>query len=924
MNRTAVLMVLLVCSGKAGAAAAPARVDYATHLKPLLRERCWACHGALQQKGGLRLDTAALIKQGGDAGPVVVPGRIEDSPLLERIAGARGSRRMPPEGPPLTPEQVMLVRSWVLQGAAGPAGERREADPRDHWAFRKPVRPAVPAGDRPHPIDRFLARRWKQSRLSPAPAADKRTLARRLYLDLTGLPPTPREMSEYLGDDSPLAYERLVDRLLASPAYGERWGRHWMDVWRYSDWYGRRAVPDVLNSYAMIWRWRDWIVRSLNEDRPYDRMVQEMLAADELCPTERENLPATGFLVRNFFRWNYNQWMRDNVEHTGKAFLGLTMQCCQCHDHKYDPITQKEYFRFRAFFEPLEIRHERVPGEPDPGVFPKYSYGAAYKPITSGMVRVFDEKPDAQTYMYARGDERNRIPGKPPVKPGAPAFLGGDKLLIAPVSLPPEAAHPGLLPFVQEEETAARLEVVKTKRSALAPARARREALQVRSAELEAGMSPGRHAPLPLREAHSALQARLRLARASEAVLVAELTAAEAEWRSVRARIAADNARFGKAGGDKDALARAAARAEKGAALESARARLVQQEQNLIVYKADGPSALAGSTEKLIAPLRRAAEAARAAVDKAGAAYTPLGPAYPARSSGRRLALAKWITSPDNPLTARVAVNHVWCWHFGQPLVETTANFGRQGAPPTHPELLDWLAGELVSGGWRFKRLHRLIVTSSAYRMASTHPDPTGNRSLDPDNRLLWRYPPRRLEAEAVRDALLHAAGELDRTPGGREVAQDQGRAVGRRSLYFAHHGETRMVFLDLFDASNPSDCYRRAASVRPQQALAMTNSHLTARMARRLAGKLTAEFPADEAFVHAAFERVLARPAGPAELAASSRFLGRQQRLFRASPPPAVAGSVPGDAPSTDPVRRSRENLVLALFNHTDFVTLR
>jgi hypothetical protein len=924
MYRTLAVLVVLLFAPGARAAAPPARIDYLRDIKPLLRERCYACHGSLQQKAGLRLDTVALMKKGGDTGEAIVSGQIEGSALLARVAGARGSRRMPPEGPPLSAAEILLLRAWVKQGAIGPTGEQPEPDPRSHWAFCKPVRPAVPSGARAHPIDRFLAQRWKQQGLIPAPAADRSTLARRLYLDLTGLPPTRQELADYLADPSPFAYEKLVDRLLASPAYGERWGRHWMDVWRYSDWYGRRSVPDVLNSYAMIWRWRDWIVRSLNEDRPYDRMIQEMLAADELCPTERENLPATGFLVRNFFRWNYNQWMRDNVEHTGKAFLGLTFQCAQCHDHKYDPITQKEYFRFRAFFEPLEIRHERVPGEADPGVFPKYSYTASYKPITSGMVRVFDEKPDAQTFMYARGDERNRIPGKAPVKPGGPAFLGGDKLTITPVTLPPEVVHPGLLGFVQEDEIQARVLQVRSKQTALAAARRLREVLTARLGDYKAGKASGREAPLAVREAYANLEPRLRSARAAEAVLTAELTAAEAEVLAIRARIVADNARHGKSPGDKDALAHAAARAEKVYALEAARARLVGQEQNRIVFKTDGPAAKVAPTEKLLPGLRQAVDTARAAVDKAGAVYTSLGPTYPARSSGRRLALARWITDSQNPLTARVAVNHVWGWHFGQPLVDSTANFGRQGTRPTHPELLDWLACELVSDGWRFKRLHRLIVTSDAYRLASTHPDGASNRKIDPDNRLLWHYPARRLEAEVIRDSLLHSAGELDRAIGGQEIAQDQGLEVQRRSLYFAHHGETRMAFLDLFDASNPCDCYRRTSSVRPQQALALANSELTARMARRLGGKLMADFPTEERFIQAAFEQVLARKATAPEQTAATNFLARQVRLFRAKPLPAVASAVAGDAPSSDPDRRARENLVHALFNHTDFVTLR
>src|SRR5262249_30553716 len=251
--------------------------------------------------------------------------------------------------------------------------DRAEEAPRNHGPLRVRVRPALPAFADPawgrNPVDVFLAAGHARHGLTASPPADKPHLLRRVYLDLIGLPPTREELHVFLADDSPDAYERVVDRLLASPQYGERWARHWMDVWRYSDWYGRRSVPDVMNSYARIFRWRDWIVRSLNEDKGYDRMVTEMLAADEVCPDDDANVVATGFLVRNWFKWNYHQWMKDNVEHTAKAFLGLTLNCCHCHDHKYDPITNEEYFRFRAFFEPLELRHERVPGEPDPRPF---------------------------------------------------------------------------------------------------------------------------------------------------------------------------------------------------------------------------------------------------------------------------------------------------------------------------------------------------------------------------------------------------------------------------------------------------------------------------------------------------------------------------------------------------------------------------
>src|SRR5262245_52905911 len=444
------------------AAAEP--VDYVKDVKPLLQERCFACHGALKQQARLRLDTVAAMIQGGRSAPAIMPGDPDDSLLLERVSAAE--KRMPPEGKPLTEQQIATLRTWIKAGAKSPADEKPEEDPRRHWAFIKPERPS-PNVQRPtsnarrNPVDAFLLAELEKNGLAPLPAADKATLLRRVYLDLIGLPPTRQELVDFLNDPSADAYEKVVDRLLASPQYGERWGRHWMDVWRYSDWYGRRAVPDVMNSYARIFRWRDWIVRSLNEDKGYDRMVIEMLAADEVCPEDDANIVATGFLVRNWFKWNYHQWMKDNVEHTAKAFLGLTLNCCHCHDHKYDPIRQEEYFRFRAFFEPLELRHDRWSGEPDPGPFKKYVYGVAYGPIRGGMIRVVDEKLDAQTLMYDGGEERNTIAGKPPVTPGGPAFLGGDGLKIETVELPPTAWYPGLKPFVIEEETAKREAAIK-------------------------------------------------------------------------------------------------------------------------------------------------------------------------------------------------------------------------------------------------------------------------------------------------------------------------------------------------------------------------------------------------------------------------------------------------------------------------------
>ena len=338
-------MALLMC-----AAIARAEVDYAAQVKPLLRQKCYACHGALKQKAGLRVDTVALMLQGGESGPALVAGKAAASALLERVTETDPHERMPQEGEQLTAEQIALLRNWIDAGAHGPANEIPEADPKQHWAFQVVRRPAAPSatGLGRNAIDAFVNEALAREKLTPLPEASRSVLLRRVYLDLIGLPPTREELHAFLDDQSPDAYERTVDRLLNDPRHGERWGRHWMDVWRYSDWYGRRSANDVWNSAPQIWRWRDWIVNSLNADKGYDRMISEMLAADEIAPLDDEAAVATGFLIRNWYALNQNQWMREIIEHTGKSFLGLTFQCAHCHDHKYDPIAQQDYFRFRA------------------------------------------------------------------------------------------------------------------------------------------------------------------------------------------------------------------------------------------------------------------------------------------------------------------------------------------------------------------------------------------------------------------------------------------------------------------------------------------------------------------------------------------------------------------------------------------------
>jgi len=573
------------------------------------------------------------------------------------------------------------------------------------------------------------------------------------------------------------------------------------------------------------------------------------------------------------------------------------------------------YFRFRAFFEPIEIRHDRVAGEPDPGLYPKYDYGKAYKPITSGMVRICDEKLDAGTFMYAGGDERNIIQGKPAVSPGGPAIIGGDELVIESVELPLAAWYPGLKPFARQEEIAKREQeladanatLLKAKELAIDALKKIAEAVAVsENAETDPAVSNAKR--------------DLVAAELTQRVDEANVVRAEADLAAIKARIRADQIRCESAPGDADTAAKSASRAERQASLETARVERARAERGLAAAKrkaANDPASAAEVTkaETQLASTNAAVANAESQLDNESTTYTLLSPQYAKQSTGRRAALARWIASRENPLTARVAVNHIWARHFGRAIVETTDNFGRNGAAPTHPALLDWLAIELMEHDWNMKHVHRLIVTSNTYRLRS---DPGGSDSSNQDreNRYLWRFNASRMEAEAVRDSLLHVADELDTTIGGKEIDQQQGLTMPRRSIYFEHHGEGRMQFLDLFDAANPCDCYHRATSIRPQQALAMTNGELGLRNGRLLASKLETSLGDaglnHETFVNAAFEQVLTRPPSDEELDASLAFLEKQSTLLESVESERTALS------------RARDSFVQALFNHHDFVTIR
>ncbi len=899
------------------------RIDYLQHIKPLLVKRCYACHGALKQEAGLRLDTAALALKGGNGGSVITPGNATASILIQRVTASDESERMPPIGESLKPGELAALRTWINQNAEAPIDEQPESDPRDHWAFRPIVRPPVPQVANPrwvrNPIDAFIAQQHEQFGLTPQSEASHDVLKRRLSFDLVGLPPTQEDSAQRNTSAATEWYERFVQQLLDDPRHGERWARHWMDIWRYSDWWG--LGDQLRNSQHHIWHWRDWIVESLNANTPYDEMVRLMLAGDELHPNDLNKLRATGFLARNYFLFNRNHWMDETVEHVSKGFLGLTMNCAKCHDHKFDPITQVDFYRMRAFFEPYHVRLDMVFGEPDLA--------------RDGIPRVFDGQLGEPTYVFERGQET--LPDKSIViAPGVPELLACEDFEIHPVSLPKEAWQPERRPWVPEAYMSAAKKNVVSADATYAAAKETHE--KAKNSRRETDASAGSE-PSSSREQEEAgvadAAAELRLAECA-------VKAARAELVSVESRVAAMCASWTKADGDSGnaILAEAerttsaeAIQAERGAAVAKALQVVADVELKLHRSTTDKKETLEKELNAARDSLAKAEQNAAATIAPAdqytklvGAKWTPTRflsstsddplVEFPAMGTGRRTALASWITDRRNPLTARVAVNHIWMRHMGTPLVATVFDFGRKGNPPSHPELLDWLAAELIDSGWDMKHIHRLIVQSSTYRMSSSSAGSDANLAKDPDNTHFWRRTPIRLESEVVRDSILSLAGTLDLSRGGPPVLPAAQADSTRRSLYFFHSNNDRNLLLATFDEAAVKECYRRDQSIVPQQALALSNSRLVHDAAKQIAERLSrpAESdtppPDDHEFVQKAFYELLGNSANEDEVRASIKALGSWRMLTEVS----------ADT-STD---LAREYLVWALLNHNDFITVR
>ena len=842
---SAVLLAVRVPGAQAPASralpAAQPQVDFATHIRPVLEAKCLGCHGDALKLSRLDLRTRESAIDGGVHGPALVPGQADKSRMYRVVAGLE-EPAMPMRGPALSATEVATLKRWIDDGAVWDAGviarpaaapattaieERPITDQeRAYWAFKTPVQAPLPDVTRPglsHPIDRFLEQARARRGLVAAPRADRRTLVRRAYLDLLGLPPTPAEVDRFVADDRPDAWEQLIDSLLASPHYGERYGRHWLDVARYADSGGFEY--DVHRPNA--WRYRDYVIQSFNADKPYDQFLTEQLAGDEMDGRTHDSLIATGFLragPRVLFREKDNperrfDYLDDVIGAIGKGTLGLTIGCARCHDHKFDPIRQKDYYALQAsIFGYVETSVPLAPPAEAATYLAKNEELDARRVALRAQVAAL-EKPHRDRLELAMIKSR---------------FSG---------AIYQAAAKP------ESERTAGeRLLAIQVFEAVTAPA-----------AEVDQALAPAE------RTAKRALDAQLR---ALELERPPPLPMAD---------IATDgDHRFSPLG-------------EGDEVVSCPKCRIPPPFPGSYLHKGPGryevpPSyfLIRGDVES------RGPQMQPGFVQVITRGNTPtVIPRPDGRTSGRRLALAQWIGSAENPLTARVIVNRLWQKHFGRGIVSTLENFGKMGEAPSHSELLDWLAVEFVRQGWSIKQANRLMMTSAAYQMASsfTGPDP-GGAAADPENRYLWRFRPQRLEAEIVRDSMLAAGGNLNLEMGGEPifpfipadvltgqyrgkwVNTPDGPAAWRRGVYVYRRRSLPYPMFDTFDHPDMNVVAgARNVSTVPTQALTLLNNPFVLGQADRLAERVRREAADPAAQVDLAYRIALARRPAPAEV---------------------------------------------------------
>jgi len=774
MSRTSLIFMgaslLATAAHATGSAISPADLQFfESRIRPVLTEQCYKCHShtADKIKGGLLLDSRDALLNGGSSGPIIVPGKPDDSVLIQALRYTDADLRMPPEehGGKLTDQQIADFTEWVRRGAPDPrvplalaGGKSYGGVGKNHWAFQPVQKPAVPAVRAAawvqSPVDNFVLARLEAAGLAPSPLADKRTLIRRATFDLIGLPPTEPEIQRFLADDSPAAFAKVVDRLLASPAYGERWARYWMDVARYSDTKGdapRRDDP----RFPHAWTYRDYLIEAFNTDKPFNQFITEQLAADRLVndavaqakaarqapPTDQHILAALGFLtLGNQHDGRRNDIIDDRIDVTTKAFLGLTVSCARCHDHKFDPIPTKDYYSLYGVFantvEPRSVMEA---------------------PTLTTQVPV---TPELNDYM-AKGHE------------------------------------------LQGKADTLRQDFLEFRRSRTRDADKRRQLVR------------------------------------AEAVLQREIGNLEMNHPGAPARAVA---------------------------------------LTDVANPKDYPVLLRGEVQNEGDIVPRRFLEILSADPKKRPAWT--------KGSGR-LELAQAIADPKNPMTARVLVNRVWQQHFGTGFIGTPDNLGNMGGPPSHPELLDWLAAKFVADGWSLKQLHRTILLSSTYQQDSAA-TPAG-LAADPGNKLLWHYSLQRFDFEEIYDSLLAIAGTLDRTVGGRSITPVSDGFGKRRALYFLIDRRNPPELLTQFDFPNPdTPSGQRYDTTVPQQALFLMNSPLVVETARKLTHRPEfAAFDRDEDRVTSLYLAIFQRPPTDREIELGTAYVRANPTGTGLEPPP-------------------------------------
>ncbi len=889
MNTSAHLPSLLVLAFAAAPVLVRANSEFfEKQVRPVLIERCESCHGAEKQKGGLRLDSRAAWQKGGESGPVLVPGKPDESRLIKAIRYGDPDLQMPPKHK-LPDTEIAALTEWVKQGAQDPREGRVEqakasgidyTAARQKWAFRKPALPPIPGAKGVHPIDAFIEA--KLAGLQPAPLADKVTLIRRATFDLTGLPPTKAEVEAFTSDSSPKAFEKVINRMLESPRYGERWGRHWLDVVRYADSLDSRGSGkegDILDA----WRYRDWVVSAFNKDLPYNEFIMDQLAGDILAAKhwDADKVIATGmYAIGNWGNGDsdkmkvYTDIVDDQVDVTTRAFIGLTFACARCHDHKFDPIATADYYGLAGMFFSSHILDKfAVPsaGEKLMRISLAPPEEQAKRDQLTGRLAAVESQLAGGLQLFT--ERLADVAGKPGLigwtakgaaNPSLTINTAQAQVKFSTINLAGRAlcVHPGpKIPVtaIWRAPVAGKISV----QAILSDADPNcgngiNWAVRHGSHTLSSGvMDNAGSVETPPAEVDVRAGDLVRLVigprgeyscDSTQTDLV--ITSGGRRWSLREAFMAEPNVMSV----DKTTFVVCAGDAEDFGQKTTAHKALMAERDSLRKELKELPQCQ-GLQEGGI-PLTEHAGFHDARIHVRGH-YDRPGDAIPRRmpvlfvegkqspitEGSGRLELARWLASPDHPLTARVMVNRLWQHHFGQGIVRTPNNFGKLGAPPTHPELLDWLALQFIDSGWSIKAMHRLIMTSQAYQRQARSADP----KADPENLTLARQSRRRLSAEELRDAMLCVTGSLDDTQGGPSVPGIGGK---RRTLYVTTIRSDRSSYQMLFDGADPNTIVenRNDSTVAPQ-ALWLINhpfaldqaKALNARMQRE-AGKTTPE----------------------------------------------------------------------------------